>query len=94
MSGIQTFIDYSKRAYQKTESVLSEDEYNNYIRNVTQHENNDLFKEHAEEFRAIPLRDWIEKIQQFKTAASIKDNASVYEQLQILRNKYGELPTG
>ena len=53
---------FKERAYKKNEPVLNEEEYNNYIRNVTQHENNDLFKEHAEEFRAIPLRDWIEKI--------------------------------
>ena len=85
---------FKERAYEKTEPVLSEEEYNNYIRNVTTGDNNDLFEEHAEDFKAIPLRDWIDKIQQFKTAASIKDTASVYEQLQILRNKYGELPTG
>ena len=68
---------FKERAYQKTEAVLSEEEYNSYIRNVTTDDNDDLFEEHAEEFRVTPLRDWIEKIQQFKTAASIKDTASV-----------------
>ena len=53
---------FKEKAYEKTESLLSEEEYNNYIRNVTTGDNNDLFGEHAEEFRATPLRDWIEKI--------------------------------
>ena len=54
---------FKEKAYDKSESLLSEAEYNDYIRNVTTGDNNDLFEEHVEEFRVTPLRDWIEKIQ-------------------------------
>ena len=85
---------FKERAYQKKDSMLSENEYNTYIRNVTTGDNNDLFEQHVDEFRAIPLREWIGKVNELKTSASIKDANSIQEQLITLRRKYGDLPSG
>ena len=57
--------------------MLSENEYNVYVRNVATGENNELFKQHTDEFRAIPLRQWIEKVKELATSASIKDANSI-----------------
>ena len=47
-----------------------------------------------EELIRTPVRDWLDKLKELSTAASIKDTKSVNEYLWALQIAYGELPKG
>jgi len=48
----------------------------------------------ADEFLNTAIRDWIDKITEFNTKASVKDAKSVQGYLKFLQSKYGKLPEG
>ena len=53
---------FKEKALNRNESMLTEDEYNNIVRNVPTGNYDELFEKHPEEFRSIPIRSWVEKI--------------------------------
>ena len=47
---------FKEKAFSGNEAMLTEDEYNKIITNVTTGNNDDLFEKNPEEFRSIPIR--------------------------------------
>ena len=68
---VNVFKLFKEKAFDNKEVMLTEDEYNKFIDNVTTGTNDYLFEKYPEEFRSIPIRSWIVKIKELATTSSI-----------------------
>ena len=71
-------------AYQSDKPILSQKEYTKMITTACMGRNDELFKEHAQEFLKTELKDWAAKVKELKAAAHFKDVKKVDEHLQYL----------
>ena len=77
---------------QKTK--LTYQQYDQLVVAVCQFRNDELFKDHTHKatFLETDLQDWPIKVKKFATTLSIKDCASVAEELKRLVRQHGAMP--
>ena len=84
------FKGLKAKAVKNKEEKISEDEYNDLVFKLCQYNQDELFKEHNEEFSQLPIRDWLSYYKNLQLNVNIKDVSSVSKYVSQFNKEYGE----